>query len=56
MKIGIAGLGLIGGSMAKALKKHTGYKVYGWNRTLSVAETALADGFYTIGRTTVRSV
>ncbi|MBQ6426282.1 MAG: prephenate dehydrogenase/arogenate dehydrogenase family protein [Clostridia bacterium] len=40
----VAGLGLIGGSMAKALKKHTGYKVYGWNRTQSVAETALADG------------
>lgn len=40
----IAGLGLEGGSMAKALKKYTGHTVYGWNRTVSVAEQALADG------------
>ena len=40
----IAGLGLIGGSMAKAFKKHTDCLVYGWNRTRSVAERALADG------------
>lgn len=40
----IAGLGLIGGSMAKAIKKHTGCTVLGWNRTRSVAERALEDG------------
>jgi len=40
----VAGLGLEGGSMAKALKQHTDHLVYGWNRTFSVAEQALADG------------
>lgn len=40
----VAGLGLEGGSMVKALKEHTGHMVYGWNRTVSVAERALADG------------
>lgn len=40
----VAGLGLIGGSMAKALKACGGYQVYGWNRTRSVAERALAEG------------
>lgn len=40
----IAGLGLMGGSMAMAFKKHTDWTVYGWNRTRSVAEKALAQG------------
>lgn len=40
----VAGLGLLGGSMAKALKRYTDYTVYGWNRTRSVAEAALVDG------------
>ena len=40
----IAGLGLEGGSMAKALKAHTEHTVYGWNRTAAVAKQALADG------------
>lgn len=40
----VAGLGLIGGSMAKALKKYTDYEVYGWNRTLATAEKALEEG------------
>lgn len=40
----VAGLGLLGGSMAKALKRYTGCTVYGWNRTQSVAQTALAEG------------
>lgn len=39
----VAGLGLLGGSMAKALKRYTNYTVYGWNRTRSVAEAALAE-------------
>ena len=40
----VAGLGLIGGSMAKAIKKHTDCRVLGWNRTKSVAEQALREG------------
>lgn len=44
MLIVVAGLGLEGGSMAKALKKYTDNTVYGWNRTASVAQRALADG------------
>lgn len=36
MKIGIVGLGLIGGSMAKALKYNTEHTVLGWNRTEEV--------------------
>ena len=40
----VAGLGLLGGSMAKALKRYTDCTVYGWNRTRSVTETALAQG------------
>ena len=40
----IAGLGLIGGSMAKAFKAHTSWRVLGWNRTRAVAEQALAEG------------
>lgn len=40
----VVGLGLIGGSMAKALKQYSDYKVYGWNRTASVSEQALSEG------------
>ncbi len=40
----VAGLGLIGGSMAMALKEYTDWTVLGWNRTRSVAEKALARG------------
>ena len=40
----VAGLGLIGGSMAKAIKKNTDCRVLGWNRTRATAEKALADG------------
>ena len=40
----VAGLGLIGGSMAKAIKKNTDCRVLGWNRTRAVAEKALRDG------------
>ncbi|MBQ9566222.1 MAG: prephenate dehydrogenase [Synergistaceae bacterium] len=40
----VAGLGLIGGSMAKAIKKHTNCRVLGWNRTVSVSERALEEG------------
>ena len=44
MKILIIGLGLIGGSLAKAFKKFTNDKVYGINRTKSKTEMALKDG------------
>ncbi len=40
----VAGLGLIGGSMAKAIKRHTDCRVLGWNRTRAVAEKAIAEG------------
>lgn len=40
----VAGLGLMGGSMAMAFKKYTGWTVYGWNRTRSVAEKAMERG------------
>ncbi len=39
----IAGLGLIGASLAKAFKKYTNHKVCGWNRTETVSQKALAD-------------
>jgi len=40
----VAGLGLMGGSMAMAFKQNTDWTVYGWNRTRAVAEKALAQG------------
>ena len=43
MKIAVVGLGIIGGSFAKALKKNTKHYVIGLNRTQSVLENALAD-------------
>ena len=49
MNVLICGLGLIGASLAKALKKNTNHTVLGWNRTPSVTEKALRDG--TIDRT-----
>lgn len=44
MNILICGLGLIGASLAKTLKKNTNHTVLGWNRTESVTENALRDG------------
>lgn len=44
MNVLIVGLGLIGASLAKTLKKNTTHTVLGWNRTASVAEKALSDG------------
>lgn len=44
MNILIVGLGLIGASFAKTVKKNTGHYVMGWNRTESVAKRALEDG------------
>jgi len=44
MKALIAGLGLIGGSMAKALAQSTDYQVIGLDRNLSTVRAALQDG------------
>lgn len=44
MNVLIVGLGLIGASLAKTLKKNTNHHILGWNRTESVADRALADG------------
>lgn len=40
----IAGLGLMGGSMAKTIKARTDCRVLGWNRTRETAERAKSDG------------
>ncbi len=44
MQIGIAGLGLMGGSLAKAIKAHTTHKVHGFDINGDVEKQALADG------------
>lgn len=42
MNIGIVGLGLIGGSMAKALKAYTNNKIYGFDLNEDVVEEAIS--------------
>ncbi len=44
MKIGVIGVGIIGGSFCKAIKKHTDHYGIGVNRTRATAEQALRDG------------
>jgi prephenate dehydrogenase len=44
MDIGIVGLGLIGSSFARAVKKHTGYSVAGWDADPDVLSAAVSDG------------
>lgn len=44
MKILIVGLGLIGGSLCKALKKYTNHTVIGSNRNKGIENRALEDG------------
>ncbi len=44
MKIAIIGLGLIGGSIAKAFKKFTNYDILGYDKDNSVTKKALIDG------------
>ena len=41
MNILVVGLGLIGGSICKALKTYTGHKVYGYDKNENVVTTAL---------------
>ena len=38
MKTIVVGLGLMGGSMAMAIRKYTRHEVYGWNRTVFIVE------------------
>ena len=40
----VVGLGLMGGSFAKAVRAYTDCKVYGWNRTQAVAQAAVQEG------------
>lgn len=42
-KVGIIGLGLLGGSLAKGLVKYTDYEVIGYARRSEICEQALAD-------------
>lgn len=44
MKIGVIGLGLIGGSLAKALSAYTAHAVFGSDTNAQVLTQALADG------------
>ncbi|MGN0135147.1 prephenate dehydrogenase [Anaerotignum sp.] len=41
MKVGVVGLGLIGGSMAKAVKKKTEHEVIGWDISETIRYSAL---------------
>ena len=44
MTVGIVGLGLIGASMAKTVKKHTDFAVMGYDASDAVMESAMLDG------------
>lgn len=49
MNIGIAGLGLIGGSIAKAYREYAkennvSFKIYGYNRSQSIVDFAILEG------------
>lgn len=44
MNIGIVGLGLIGGSFAKAIKKFTDHRVYATTRTATTVSKAISEG------------
>ena len=44
MNIGIVGLGLIGASMAKTIKKNTENKVFGYDINKNVVKKALSEG------------
>lgn len=45
MNIGVVGLGLIGGSIAKSAKKNTKFKVYGYDINENVVKNAKDNGF-----------
>ncbi len=42
--VGIVGLGLIGGSLAKAIHTYTKCRVLGWNRNNEIVDRAIAEG------------
>ena len=44
MTVGIVGLGLIGGSLAKSYKRTEGIRVLGWNRNKTIEDFALLSG------------
>ena len=44
MRVGIIGLGLIGGSMAKAYRRDPNWEVFASNRTQAIADFALIAG------------
>ena len=44
MKVGIIGLGLIGGSLARSIQKHSGHEVYGYDINPDVVTAALMSG------------
>lgn len=44
MKIGLAGLGLIGGSYAKAIRKYTSHEIAGYDKDHEVTERAMKEG------------
>jgi prephenate dehydrogenase len=48
-RIGIIGLGLIGGSLAKAFQRRAGLRVIGLDRKSAVIQAALADGVLSAG-------
>ncbi len=45
MNIGVVGLGLIGGSIAKSAKKNTKFKVYGYDINKNIVKNAVEDKF-----------
>ncbi len=55
MKIGIVGLGLIGGTYAKCLKKYS-YKIYGIDINPKAVKYALQNNIIDIGTTTPKTV
>ena len=44
MKIGVVGLGLIGGSLCKTIRKNTPYACYGMDKDAETVDKALRDG------------
>lgn len=54
--VGIIGLGLLGGSLAKALKAYTDYEVVGYARRSEVCDAALQDGVVKQAWTDVESL
>lgn len=54
--VGIIGLGLLGGSLAKALKAYTDYDVVGYARRQEVCDAVLQDGVVSQAWTEVEQI